>query len=146
MTKDEKLAALKTCMAQSTRDDGTEYTHFTDTAPEELKSLYLAHYEVRTLDYEIFADACDIVADVYTEKKDRSENDIDNILGEQVNESASIWNADRLGYLNIWNEEEIKDLMSQGYDSISEACAAWYCREVSTATHLLKDWANEPAV
>lgn len=50
MNKDEKLAVLPDMMTRSTRntgtrDDGEKYYHFTDTAPEELKDLFLEHVE-----------------------------------------------------------------------------------------------------
>lgn len=146
MTKDEKLAVLDKCMTVSTRDDGTDFNHFTDEAPEELKDLYLEYYEVRDQDYEIFARACDIVGDVYAYKPDSTDEEATDAIYEEASDSASVYTADRLEIINIWNEEEISEMVrSEGHDSIAQACASWYDRQVEQAAIIIKDWVNAEA-
>lgn len=155
MTKAEKIAVLDKAMTVSKRDDGTEYHHFTDDAPRELQDLYLEHYEVRDDDYARFMRAIEIVADVFDEDNtsrvyheenhmelEGTEDDrITDAIYEEASESASIWNEERLSYLNIWNEEEIsQEMRDTGEHSIAQACANWYDRQVEQAAIIIKDW------
>lgn len=66
MTKQEKINTLDNAMTQSERANGDEFNHFTESAPEELKSIFLESFEVRDVDYNIFSKACDIVSEIYT--------------------------------------------------------------------------------
>jgi hypothetical protein len=149
MTKQEKIAALDKAMTQSKRGEKEDETfyHFTDDAPKELISLYLEHYEVRDVDHEIFSRACDIVSEVFGRERtttlDKEDDVITDEIYEAASDSASVYTAERLGYLNIWNEEEIGQTMSE-YDekSIATACAIWYDRQVEQAAVLIKDWVN----
>lgn len=139
MTTAKKIASIATAMTRSKRDDGTEFFHFTDTAPEELKNLYLEHYDVRDLDYEIFSGACDIVAEVYESHptQEKAEEDI----YERASDYASVYTSDRLAYLNMWNESDVSDLMHEyGMRSIADACAAWYDRQTEQAAIIISNW------
>lgn len=145
MNKTEKVAILNTTMMQSNRRDNPEekYTHFTDTAPRELTDLYLENYEVRDLDYEIFSDACDLVRELYDENKDWSDEAITDAIYDRASDSASVYTAARLAYLNIWNQDEISDTMREyNTDDIATACAIWYDRQIEQAAIIIKDWIN----
>lgn len=149
MTKLEKIAVLSDAMTQSKREDGTEFYHFTDKAPEELKSLYLEHYNVAELDYETFSQACDIVSEIYKEFKGTEkvggdiEGDIIDEIYERSSDSASVYTSVRLGYLNNQNESDISDYMKEyGVHSIAETCAIWYDKQVEQQALIIKDWIN----
>lgn len=146
MTKKEKIAALKTAMKTSKRDDrdgGTEFYHFAEGAPEELKDLYLEHYEVRDTDYEAFDRALDIVREVYEDKPEATDDEATEDIYERAPDSASVYTGARLSYLDVWNEGEISDVMREyGMHSIADACAAWYDRQVEQAAIIIKDWIN----
>ena len=73
---------------------------------------------------------------------DELEEDNDDRFYEM--ENASIWNDDRLGYLNINNEQEIADKMKElSLDSISTACAVWYDDMVRSVMLSLLDYINK---
>lgn len=128
-------------MATSVRDDGSTYNHFTDQAPEELRALYLEHYEVRDIQYQIFSTACDIVHDIY-ESDDKDYESIEDRIYDSSPDSGSIWNAERLAYLDVWNEEDIADIVREMSVSISGACAYWYDRQVEQAAIIINQWVN----
>lgn len=148
MTKAEKIAALDTAMTVRTRGaakdgqlvpGGEEFTCFEDGAPETLVSLFLEHYEVRDLDHIIFSRACDIVAQVYEEDEEGTQP-VEDAIYEKAPESASIWNDDRIGYVTVWNQDEIADLVREGETDICEAAATWYDRQVEQAAILISEW------
>lgn len=140
MTTQNKIDLLGKAMELKKRDNGEEFYCFTDTAPEELRALFLDNYEVRDLDYEIFSRAIDEIMIDWTD----SEGDIDNferdVKGkiEDTQDFASIWTSERLAYLSVHNEDEIKDKMDEyGAESISNACAWWYDDQVKNAIDLI---------
>lgn len=139
MTKIQKISALDNAMKQSERDDKTKFYHFTDSASEELKNLYLEHYEVRDGDYERFSTACDTMSELYAEKPE----DIDEAIYERASDCASYYTADRLAILDIWNQDEISDNVRQMDVDISEAAAIWYDKEVENMCFIIKNWVEE---
>lgn len=144
-TKAMRVALLPHLMEQSERDGNADdtYYHFSDMAPESLKDTYLKHYEVRDQDYQIFSEACDVVAEVYETRKDKSRDEAEIDIYESDMEYASVWTQERLGYLNMWNEEEISEVMKQGiFTSIADACAYWYDKQVEQAAIILNDWVH----
>lgn len=145
MTKQEKTAGLGKYITTSKRDDETVFNHFSDSAPEELKDLFLEHYNVKDLDYEIFGRALDIVDEVYGRKPERSLEGSDDEIVEEIYEaasdSASVYTHDRLAYLDNQNEDEISQKMREyGEHSIATACAIWYDSQVEQAAIIIKDW------
>lgn len=144
MNKNEKIASLSTAMTTSVRRDNPEETfhHFTDEAPKELRDLYLEHYEIEDIDYETFSRACDIVSEIYTDKPDITQDAADEKIYEIAGYgTASVYTSTRLSYLDVNNEGDISDLMSEyGLTSIADACAAWYDRQVEQAAILINDW------
>lgn len=143
MTKDEKIGALATAMTRSKRRDNEEeeYTHFSESAPEELKSLYLASYEVRDIDYEVFSKACDILSEIYSEGKE----DIDEEIYERANGSANPYTSVLLGYLNIWNQDDIAEYVKELGGDIAQACGYWYEKQVEGACFIIKNWVEAEA-
>lgn len=145
MEKKEKIAVLGKCMTRSTRDDGTTFYHFTDEAPEELKKLYLEHYDVRDIDYETFSRACDLVSDCYNDNEQEKDglDFVTDMIYERASDSASVMTYDRLQYLDNWNESDISEIMRE-YDmrSIADACAVWYDRQVEQAAIIISEWIN----
>lgn len=122
---------LEKSMEVKKREDGTEFTCFSDTATEELKDLYLEHYEVRDLAYKIFSTAIDTIIEAY-ENNEKSVNLL--YVLENYNDFASPYNADRLAYLNVWNDEDIARIFKDfSCESISMACAIWYDEQVKDA-------------
>lgn len=142
MKTKEKLALLEKAMEVKQRDDKTEFTCFSDIAPKELQSLFLEHYEVRDIDYVIFSKAIDTIIEAFenNENWDTSykEMPILEYIQENYNDFASPYNADRLAYLNIWNDSEIAEI-SKNYscESISLACAIWYDEQVHAAVNII---------
>ena len=55
---------------------------------------------------------------------------------------ASVYTQTRLGYLNVWNEGDISDLVKE-YGNINTACAVWYDEQVRGAINLLLDFIKE---
>jgi hypothetical protein len=142
MTKQEKIKALETAMTVSKRADESEYTHFTDEAPEELKDLFLTHYEVRDIDYITFSRACDIVSEIYADKPEISKDDAEEDIYERASDSASPYNATRLEYLNIWNQDEVADYVRDLNVDISTAAAYWYDKQIEQSAVLINEWVN----
>lgn len=143
MTKKEKIKSLQNAMERSERNDHTEYTYFTDNAPEELRQLFLEHYEVRDVDYMTFSDACDIVSDIYQNSPEITEREAEEEIYEQASDSASVYTATRLEYLNIWNQDEVAEIFKEyGCEDIATACAVWYDRQVEQASIIINQWIN----
>lgn len=146
MTKKEKIIALNTAMQTKVRGESGEretFQCFNDEAPEELKMLFMKHYEVRDLDYETFSQACDLVHDMYIDQPDASGNDAEEAIYERSSDSADIYTSERLAYLKNWNEDEVVDIMSEyGERSISTACAIWYDKQVEQAAIIINEWVN----
>lgn len=137
----QKIESLATVMTSSERADGTVFKHFTETAPASLKDIFRDNYEVRDLDYEIFSKAIDIMVDLFSEAY--VEEEIDERIYELSADTASVYIYDRLAYLNIWNQEEISDILKEHQtDDIQSACAVWYDKEVERACFFIRDWVN----
>lgn len=136
MTTKEKIFKLQNTMQVRKRLDSTEFTCFSDTAPEELKDLFLEHYEVRDLDYIIFSKAIDVIVETAEEGEDDLQNIIEQV--QNTNDFASPYNTDRLAYLNIFNDDEITGVFKE-YEcmSVSQACAIWYDDQVHAAVEII---------
>ena len=148
LTKKQKIESLKDSMVESKRDDGEEYIHFTEKAPRELKELFLEYFEVQDLAYEIFSHACNIVSEVYADyvendKETREPADPESEISERVSGSASYYTSDRLGYLTMWNQDEISEVVRSNGVDIDEACAYWYDAQVEQAAILIVKWIND---
>lgn len=145
MNKAQKIVSLANAMTCKTRDDGTEFYCFTDEAPQELRNLFLEHYTIRDVDYETFSDACRVVEEVYGETNNLvdGEDGIEDAIYERSVDRASVYTGARLGYLNVWNESEVSEIMKDGYESIADACAVWYDRQVEAQAMIIKNWIEE---
>lgn len=135
MNKEEKYKAIENAMTIKKRDDDTEFYCFSDTAPEELKGIFLNSYNVRDLDYMIFSKACDYLSERTLEEIESEDFEVSD------GEFSSVYNSDRLEYLNIWNDEEIADIFKDySCDSISMACAYWFDNQVNEAISIIRDY------
>jgi len=138
-TSQEKIDLLQNAMTTSERENGTEYTHFTDDAPQELKDVFLNEYNVRDIDYQIFSKACDTIVEAYSNNEEGTPF-LKEYIQENYNDFASVYNADRLSYLNIWNDDEVSEIFKNySCDTISTACATWYDEQVQNAITLIID-------
>lgn len=114
--------------------DGEVFNHFTDTAPQELRDLFLENFEVKDLDYAIFSRACDAVA----------ETSLDDLADyEFEGEFASVYTFDRLQYLDNNNQSEISEFVQNYKVDIATACAIWYDEQVNRACGLIRDYILE---
>jgi hypothetical protein len=120
------------------REDGTEFHCFSDEAPEELKDLFLRYYSVRDLDYEIFSVAIDTIVEAWNNNED-SPTLIREYIEENYNDFSSVYTADMLGYLNIWNHDEILENIKEMVCDIPAACAYWYDSQVKSAINIILD-------
>lgn len=142
MTKEEKIASLSSAMTTSVPKD--TFYHFTDTAPEELRNLYIEHYAVKDIDYETFSRACGIVSEIYADKPDITQDAATDEICERASDSGSVYTYQRLQYLDASNESDISDLIREyGLTSIAEACVVWYDRQVEQAAILINEWVNK---
>ena len=132
MNKEQKKESLSKAMTLSTRQNtGESYYHFSDTAPKELVNIFLEHFEVREVDYNIFSNACDTMTEIYA-SLDNSE-DREDVIDDKIyeyGEHASPYTSVRLGYLNVWNQDEITDKVKEYDCDIENACAFWYDEKV----------------
>lgn len=144
LSKEEKIKALEKAMIKSDRSDEIGFYHFTDEAPKELVDLFIKHYAIDNVDYQIFEAACSIVWEVVTSAdRDDTDEKIADDIEERADDVASVYTSDRLGYLNIWNQRDISDIFRE-YDceDISDACAIWYSQRVQQAAAIINDWIN----
>ena len=139
-SKNEKLAQLASAMTTKKRDEGEEFVCFTDNAPRPLADIFLEHYEVRDLDYQIFSRACAVVHEVYEDNPAIAYDDAVDEISERSQESASVYTDVRLSYLSIWNEEEVSQMIKEYDLGIADLCAVWYDRQVKEAALLIHDW------
>lgn len=142
MTKPEKIASLPIAITTSKRNDDTTYHHFSDSAPEELRDIFLEHYDVKDGDYERFGEACDLLAEIYNDNEQEQDgmSPIEEMIYERASEIASTYTAVRLEYLNHWNQEDITEYVKQMEVDIATACAIWYDKEVENMCFIIKEW------
>lgn len=134
-----KLSQLEKAMEVKKRDNRSEFTCFTDTAPESLKDLFLEHYNVKDLDYQIFSQAIDIYLEAWNNNEDSPTLLLDYIE-DNYNEIGSVYISDRLAYLDNFNQSEITEFVKSYDVDIQDACAIWYNEQVHSAMHIIHDW------
>ena len=127
-----KIALLEKAMEVKTRADGTEFTCFSDTAPEDLKDLFLEHYNVRDLDYKIFSNAIDIYIEAWN-NNEGSPTLLMEYIQDNYNDIGSVYTSDRLEYIDAWNQDEISEFVQNYKCDIPTGCAMWYDEQVQTA-------------
>lgn len=143
MTKKDKILALYSAMATSTRGgEKDSFYHFSDKAPKELVDLFLEHYDVRDIDYETFSRACDIVSEAYASEPDADYDAITDVIYEASSGSANVYTDVALGYLSMWNQDEISDIVRDTKCDIAQACMQWYDTQVEQQAVIIKDWVN----
>lgn len=130
----ELVNGLETCK----RGDGTEYITRKDGLSADVTTLIRdVVFEIDEHDLDL---AYKIVSDaLYTmesmDMKEFKECDIYELDGGH----ASVYNAERLSYLNIWNQDEVSSLISELGGDITEACAYWYDNKVTEALSLFQE-------
>ena len=149
MTKIEtKLEMLREAM-EYTGENPPEHTRadiylISDKCDPELKSVLMGLiYDeniggTHDLGYEIVSNAIDILVD---NSEDGSLNEDD--LMDLCNDSASVYTATRLSYLNPYNESEITNRIKDFDCDIQTACAIWYDNMVYEAVTKLFAWVME---
>lgn len=137
-----KLSQLEKAMEVKKRTDDTEYTCFTDEVPEELKNLFLEHYNVKNLDYQIFSNAIDIYLEAWENNEDSPTLLIDYIQ-ENYNDIGSVYTSDRLAYLDNSNQDEISEFVQNYKTDIGNACAIWYNEQVQSAVSIIHDYVTK---
>jgi hypothetical protein len=151
MTKSQKINALAKAMRQSVRGaakdgmldpEGEKYYHFTDEAPKELQDIFIEHYEVRDVDYETFSAACDIVFDIYTSEPTISKEEAEDDIYESASDSASVYTGERLSYLNVWNQDEVAEIVREHECDIATGAAIWYDKQVEQEAILINEWVH----
>lgn len=140
MNKD-KFALLDNAIELIKKDNGNEIYVLSSKLPEkereELVSIAFNISETTQgfdLPYEILNNAINFVSDMDMENQDWRDNAI---------EFASVYNAERLSYLNIWNKDEISSIVGEYQTDISGACAIWYDERVIEAIQMVLDWLND---
>lgn len=136
-----KIKALNNSMEEKERNNGEKFTCFSDSAPEELKNLFLTHYEVKDIDYKTFSKAIDTIIEVWENNENHEEESLKEYIDENYNDFASPYNAERLSYLDVWNDSEVSNIVKEySCETISEACAIWFDRQVKEAANLILEW------
>lgn len=149
MTKLEKRNAITNAMEFKKWNNGKEGYIIKESLKEENEKLHDLLLNIiyddniggtHDLSYEITAKACEVIGEL---EMDEIENGGDNDRFYKM-EIASIWNNDRLGYLNVNNESEVYErLVELGLHEISTACAVWYDDQVRSVVLSLLDYINE---
>lgn len=141
-TKLIRQKAIENAMQPMKWDNGKEGYIISDNCAEPVKDILMTQiYDeniggTHDLSFEICAKACDCITEL-----DLNELDTEQNLYEF--ENSSIYNNERLAYLNNNNEQEIAEVMKEyGCESISQACAIWYDNQVRYTTETLLDYIN----
>ena len=149
MTKIEtRLEMLREAM-EYTGENPPEHTRaniylISDKCDTELKSFLINLISeenfggMHDLSYEIVSKAIDILVD---NSEDGSLDEDD--LMDLCNDSASVYTATRLSYLNPYNESEISDRIKDFGCDIQTACAMWYDEMVYEVVIKLFEWVKE---
>lgn len=82
------------------------------------------------LDYDIMHTACVVLSE-------NSENYEDVDWYEATQDTASVYTAAQLRYINIWNQSEITDIARESELDIATAAGVWYEQKVAEACHML---------
>lgn len=140
MNKQEKYNEVAEAMEFKKWDNGKEGYIIRDTCTGDTKQLLMdIIYDERVggesdLSYEIVAKACAVISEI--ELKDLKDWDI---YENNEDEHASIYNTERLAYLNNWNEGEISDTFKEyNCELISNACAYWYDNMVNNTIEKIR--------
>lgn len=131
---------LVDCIELAKRSDETEFYRMKEATPEHIEAalreaLFELNDDVNSLDltYQIANSALNVLYEV--EYKDLPAFDV----YEHDGEYASVYTADRLGYLNSANQQEISDKIREyDCDDIATAAAIWYDEKVKELVAALK--------
>ena len=135
--KDYKI--LVDCLETRKRDNGDEFICRKDGTPEHIISImqdvmYANDNHNFDLDYKIMNDALMELSEI--EFADLAEYEVH----ESESEYASVYTGERLSYMNMWNQDEISEVMKEySTEDIATACAIWYDNQVKTVIQQLID-------
>lgn len=141
----EVCASLNDAYENAKRDDGTEYTRLNEKHAlyTELKDVLFAFQDDVSLElsYKIMGRACIALADHADHTNDDDLQDVDAY--ELANDTASVYTASQLDYIDNNNQSEIADIVREYDCDIGQAAAIWYEQKVAQAIELLLDMARE---
>jgi len=128
-------------IGQTKQNERAEIYLFTENIDEEVKKILTRNIwednigGTSDLGYEICNSACNLISDTAIEDLEESEDTF------YESESASVYTADRLSYLNNNNQNEISEKMKEySTEDIATACAIWYDDMVRSVALELKDY------
>lgn len=82
-------------------------------------------------DYSIMRDACYAIAEA-------DADDVNDINAYELSsDTASVYTAEQLSWLNINNQADIADIVKEYDSDIGTACAVWYEQQVADAIELI---------
>lgn len=138
MTKQEKYNAISNAMvSHSTKDIYIYSEKLEEEVKNKLQDIQFASEFGFELSYDIMYSACAVISDIPLEDLETVE------LSEHTNDSASVYTATRLSYLNINNQSEITDTMKEYACDIQTACAVWFDNQVLSYATQLVEYINE---
>jgi len=135
-------SVLVDCIETAKRDDDTEYKRIKEDTPKHIKDMvqnimFENDNHSFDLDYDIMNSALMFLYDVDLKDIKESGDEVDERMYE--NEYASVYTQTRLGYMNIWNEDEITEKLKEYDCDIQTACAVWYDEAVRSVINQLID-------
>lgn len=90
------------------------------------------------LSYEIVFRACDVISELSLEDLENTD-----CLWDIERDWASFYTAERLGYLNMNNQDEIIEKLKEYDSDIATACAVWYDAMVRDVAIELQEYITE---
>lgn len=143
MTKNEMLAELENAYTSKQKGDDTILILNEQSPLYELVRDVQYHLNENTgtfeLDYSIMSDACTAMSEL-------DEDTLEDMDPYELSmDTASVYTATQLSWLNINNQSEIADIVREHETDIGTACAVWYEQQVATACEMLRDMINNNA-
>lgn len=119
------LAHAKNAFTTVKAQDGTDRIVFSDSIPTDLRDIMLEIMRKSENQFDIsYSIMSDAVSSLPGSLDEYDEDDI------YESEHASVYTADRLAYLTIWNQDEITQMVKEYGCDIATACAYWYEEQV----------------
>jgi len=139
----EKLGLMGDAYIKKRLDDGREILTINDALPGEMyEAIKDIQFELNENthnfeeDYKLMGAACLAMSDNATDLE--SLQDIDQY--EIADGAASVYTADQLAYITIWNQDEIAEhVRGLGID-IGTAAAYWYEQQVAQCIDRVRDY------
>jgi hypothetical protein len=145
MKTQEKLNAISDAyISKKVEDEREEIKVINDASPihdamRDIQFELNEHTGTFELDYEIMDDACIALSDLSLEEIKKDDFD----AYELSHDTASVYTATQLSYINIHNQDEIAEKVKEYSCDIGTAAAGWYEDQVARAIELIRDWLLE---